>query len=308
MPPYKEPAEVHLSSEHPPPGHLILHLSDTHFLGRPEPLYGAVDSEARLRQLLGTIRASGIQADALIFTGDLTDKGEPEAYRKLRDAVEPVARELGAWPIWLMGNHDRREILREHLLGEAPVAAPLYRSYRLGGLRIITLDTSVPGQHHGELDEEQIAWLAAELARPAPEGSILAMHHPPIPMIQNLAVLTELRNQERLRRVVEGSDVRLILGGHLHFSSSSMFAGIPVSVASSTCYTQDLHVPDGGIRGRDGGQGHNFVHIYPETIVNSVAPLGSFSTVGRHLSAEEVEEQVRDAARADVQQPDRKAS
>lgn len=294
----KRPADAHFSNEHPPPGHLILHLSDTHLLGRPEPLYGAVDSDARLRQLLGDIRASDVRPDALIFTGDLTDKGEPEAYRKLRDAVEPVARDLGARLIWLMGNHDRRENLRENLLGEAPDAAPLYRSYRLGGLRIITLDTSVPGHHYGELGQEQLDWLAAELATPAPEGSILAMHHPPIPMIQNLAVLTELRNQDHLRRVIEGSDVRLILGGHLHFSSSSTFAGIPVSVASATCYTQDLHVPDGGVRGRDGGQGHNLVHVYPETIVNSVAPLGSFSTVGRRLSAEEVEERVRDAGRS----------
>lgn len=294
----KRPADAHFSNEHPPPGHLILHLSDTHLLGRPGPLYGAVDSDARLRQLLGDIRASDVRPDALIFTGDLTDKGEPEAYRKLRDAVEPVARDLGARLIWLMGNHDRRENLRENLLGEAPDAAPLYRSYRLGGLRIITLDTSVPGHHYGELGQEQLDWLAAELATPAPEGSILAMHHPPIPMIQNLAVLTELRNQDHLRRVIEGSDVRLILGGHLHFSSSSTFAGIPVSVASATCYTQDLHVPDGGVRGRDGGQGHNLVHVYPETIVNSVAPLGSFSTVGRRLSAEEVEERVRDAGRS----------
>lgn len=288
-------ADIYLSSEYPPPGHLLLHLSDTHILGRGEPLYGAVDSEARLRQLLGSIRASNLRPDALILTGDLTDRGEPAAYRKLRSVVEPVARETGAQLIWLMGNHDRREILRACLLGEAPAATPLYRSYLLGGLRIITLDTSVPGYHYGSLDSEQLAWLAAELATPAPEGTILAMHHPPIPMIQNLAVLTELRNQDRLRRVIEGSDVRLILAGHLHVSTSSMFAGIPVSVASATCYTQDLHVPDGGARGWDGGQGHNLVHVYPGTIVNSVAPLGSFSTVGTHLSAEEVEERVRGA-------------
>ncbi|MBG6217932.1 3',5'-cyclic AMP phosphodiesterase CpdA [Arthrobacter sp. CAN_A6] len=298
MSPSELRADAHISAEHPPHQHLLLHLSDTHFVGRPEPLYGAVDSEARLKQLLGDIQASGIRPDALIFTGDLTDKGEPEAYRKLRDAVEPVARELGAPLIWLMGNHDRRENLRECLLDEAPEAAPLYRSYRIGGLRILTLDTSVPGHHYGELDEDQLVWLTAELATAAPEGTILAMHHPPIPMIQNLAVLTELRNQDRLRGVIEGSDVRLILGGHLHFSSSSMFAGIPVSVASATCYTQDLHVPDGGVRGRDGGQGHNLVHVYPDSIVNSVAPLGSFRTVGRHLSAEEVEERVRDAGRS----------
>ena len=52
--------------------------------------------------------------------------------------------------------------------------------------------------------------------------------------------------------VLAGTDVRMILGGHLHYSTHSLFAGIPVSVASATCYTQDLTVPVGGTRPRDG--------------------------------------------------------
>lgn len=286
MPTASRRGDAHLSREHPPADHLLLHFSDTHFVA-DGLLYGGVDGRDRFARLLAGIGASGLRPDALIFTGDLTDSGDPQAYGALRDVVEPFAARLDAPVIWLMGNHDHRPALRSVLLGEPPEETPLHRCYRLGGLRVITLDTSVPGHHHGELDDGQLAWLEAELSRPAPEGSILALHHPPIPMVQDLAVLTELRRQDRLAEVVAGRDIRLILGGHVHFPSSSLFAGIPVSVAPSTCYTQDLTVPVGGIRGRDAAQGFNLVHVYPHTIVTSVATLGSGPTVGEYVAPEE---------------------
>ncbi|MFJ6002959.1 phosphodiesterase [Arthrobacter sp. NPDC092385] len=298
MPTPSRREDAALSREHPPADHLLLHFSDTHFVA-DGLLYGGVDGRERLGQLLAEIERSGARPDALVFTGDLTDTGDPEAYSSLRDVVEPFAEQLDAPVIWLMGNHDKRAALRSALLGEPPEEAPLYRSYRLGGLRVITLDTSVPGHHHGELDDAQLAWLEAELSRPAPEGSILALHHPPIPMVQDLAVLTELRRQDRLAEIVQGKDIRLVLAGHVHFPSSSLFAGIPVSVASSTCYTQDLNVPVGGIRGMDGAQGFNLVHVYPHTIVTSFATLGSFATVGEYVPPEEARRRLA-AAGADL--------
>ena len=39
-----------IEAEYPRPGHVLLHLSDPHLVGGPDTLYGAVDSEARLKQ------------------------------------------------------------------------------------------------------------------------------------------------------------------------------------------------------------------------------------------------------------------
>ena len=94
-----------------------------------------------------------------------------------------------------MGNHDNRAELRRLLLDEAPSMAPLDRVSMIDGLRIITLDTSVPGHHYGEITAAQLDWLADELATPAPDGTILALHHPPIPSVLDLAVTVELRDQ-----------------------------------------------------------------------------------------------------------------
>jgi Icc protein len=267
------------AGEYPRPDHFLLHLSDTHLLAAGGRLYDRVDSQRHLRELFDQIEESDGRPEAIIFTGDLADRGEPEAYDRLREIVEPVAERLGAEVIWVMGNHDERAAFRTHLLGEVGTTRPIDRVYEVNGLRIITLDSTVPGHHFGEVMPEQLDWLAEELSVNAPHGTILAMHHPPLPSVLDLAVLVELRDQSSLAEVLFGSDVRSILAGHLHYSSTGTFAGIPVSVASATCYTQDLAVPAGGTRGRDAARAFNLVHVYDQTIVHSVVPVGPSQTV-----------------------------
>ncbi|WP_346927098.1 phosphodiesterase [uncultured Arthrobacter sp.] len=281
-----------IEAEHPRPRHFLLHLSDPHLLGGTAPLHGVVDSDALLQQLFDEVRASGARPEAVIFTGDLADRGEPEAYAKLRAIVEPACQALGAKVIWAMGNHDNRENFRTGLLDQPADDAPVDHTYFINGLRVITLDTSVPGFHHGELSPDQLEWLEAELSTPAPDGTILALHHPPVPSVLDLAVLVELRGQAALAGVLRNSDVRAILGGHLHYSTTATFAGIPVSVASATCYTQDLNVPVGGTRGRDGGQAFNLVHVYEHTIVHSVVLLGDTPAVGELVTAAEAQRRI----------------
>ena len=264
------------SAEHPRPDHFLLHISDTHLLAGGGRLYDRVASEEHLRRLFDEFEASGARPEAIVFTGDLADRGEADAYRRLRGIVEPVAHDLGAELVWVMGNHDDRRAFRTELLDEPASDAPVDAVTEVGGLRIVTLDSSVPGGHYGEVSRAQLDWLAAVLAEPAPHGTILAMHHPPVPSVLDLAVSVELRDQVNLAETLVGTDVRSILAGHLHYSSTATFAGIPVSVASATCYTQDLNVPVGGTRGRDGARSFNLVHVYPTTVLHSVVPLGSF--------------------------------
>jgi len=261
------------------PLHTIVHISDTHFLAGRKPLHGAIDTDATLTQALLQLEASGIRPEALVFTGDIADLGENDAYQRIRSIVEPAAERLGARVLWVMGNHDDRARMREQLLDEPPATEPVVASIRLGGLRVIALDSSVPGFHHGELSEEQLEWLRAELATPAPEGTIVALHHPPIPTSIPLMPVLELQRQHELAAVIEGSDVRAILGGHLHYSTNSMFAGVPVSVAAATCYTMDAAAPRGELRGLGGGQSFTIVQVYDDRIVHSIVPIGDFPQV-----------------------------
>ncbi|WP_433676289.1 phosphodiesterase [Microbacterium gorillae] len=264
----------------PAPDHFILHLSDTHFVGDGELLHERIDSDRNLAELFEGFARSNTRPEAIVFTGDLADTGRDDAYARLRALVGPAAEALGAQVIWVMGNHDERVAFRRGLLDQdGDDSEPVDRVFDINGLRIIALDSTVPGHHHGEISDEQLAWLADVLSTPAPDGTLIALHHPPVPSPLGLLALVELKDQDRLAEVIRGTDVRGILGGHLHYSTNSMFAGVPVSVASATCYTQDLTVAYPGARGQDGAQSYNLVHVYGDRVLHSIVPIGQFPTV-----------------------------
>ncbi len=257
------------------PRHAIAHLSDPHLIGAGGLHYGVIDNVANLHRALDRLAAARPAPHALVFTGDLADRAEPDAYATLRSIVEPAAAKMGAIVVWTMGNHDER----------APFASGLFdsddagfqdRVHEVDGLRIVALDTSVPGHHHGELRPEQLAWLADLLATPAEHGTLLAMHHPPMPLpMIRAAELIELHDQQALADVITGagSEVRGILAGHLHLSTWSTFAGVPVSVASASCYTTDPAPIDRFVSGVDAGQAFTMVHTYDDRLVHTLVPL-----------------------------------
>jgi 3',5'-cyclic AMP phosphodiesterase CpdA len=258
---------------HAPALRTIVHVSDTHLLAGQAKLADLYDVTSNLEHTLAAIERTGVRADAIVFTGDLTDLGEPDAYRALREAVEPVAERLGAPIVWVAGNHDERPALRMELLDDSPTQEPVTGVWDLDGLRLIALDSTVPGWHHGDLGADQLAWLNRVLADPAPLGTILALHHPPLPSHLPFFDILELRHQDALADAIAGTDVRAILAGHLHYATSGMFAGVPVHVASATCYTMDLALPAVEVNGMDAGQAFHLVHVYDDTITHAVVPV-----------------------------------
>jgi 3',5'-cyclic AMP phosphodiesterase CpdA len=257
----------------PPPTHVVAHLSDTHLLFGDARQYDAIDTVARLDAALDRVARIEPAPQALVFTGDLADLADPAAYRLLRERVEPLAERIGATVVWCMGNHDERAAYSHELFG-VESEEPQDRVYEVAGLRIVSLDTSVPGWHHGEVSDEQLTWLAHVLATPAEHGTILALHHPPIPSpMVPVAEIIELQGQDRLAATLLGTDVRAILGGHYHFSSHSTFAGIPVSVAAATCYLADPAPLGRFISAVDGNTSVNVVHVYADRVVHTIVPV-----------------------------------
>lgn len=270
-------------SQHPQPDFSILHISDTHLLGGGNKLHGVIDTESRLDDMFGRIEQSGRDIRALVFTGDLADQADEDAYQRLKNLVEPHARAMGALVIWVMGNHDEREPFSTQLWGSRESSGPLDRLYDVDGLRIIALDTSVPGYHHGDLEAAQLEWLADQLKVPAPRGTVLAMHHPPIPTVIDLMGLIELENQEQLWEAIDGADVRGILAGHLHYSTHTVRAGIPVSVAAAVCYNIDLVAPRGRVLAQvDRGQSSSLVSVYADQLVFSDLPALDMPELAGH--------------------------
>jgi 3',5'-cyclic AMP phosphodiesterase CpdA len=251
--------------------HTLLHLTDVHAVA-DGALYDSVDSVAALRAALDVAVAAGGSIDAIVLSGDITDQGDEASYRIVRDIVGEAARRLGAVVVAGMGNHDERGALRSGLLGVEPSEEPYDDTVRVDGLRIITLDSTVPGAHHGDLDDDQLAWLADELAEPAPHGTVLTLHHPPIASTQPLMGPILLRRPERLAEVVKGTDVRLLLCGHTHAATMGTLAGIPVWVGPANAYAADPLTPEETVRALP-VRAFTRVDLTPDQAMATLVPL-----------------------------------
>jgi Icc protein len=264
----------------PPPQMSLLHLSDTHLLGDQRSLFGVLETEKKLEILFDRVSSSGLDLTAIVITGDLTDLGEPDAYARLSSIVTPHAASLGAEVVWVMGNHDERAAFSQVLMGGEATTDPQDTVYEWDGLRLIVLDTTVPGYHHGELTSQQLDWLRAQLATPAQRGTLIAMHHPPLPTPATLMAMIELDDQENFWSAIAGSDVRGILAGHLHYTTFTSSHGVPVSVAPGMCYTIDLFGhKDRLLVSSDRGQAASLVSVYDDQIVFSYFPTDQMPEV-----------------------------
>ncbi|MDN5797701.1 MAG: metallophosphoesterase [Intrasporangium sp.] len=259
------------------PTHVIAHLSDPHLLADGTRLHGRIDTEAQLRAALHRVEMSGEQVDVLVLSGDLTDTADPAAYRLLRELVEPVAERLGAAVVWTGGNHDERRPLAQVLFG-TDTDAPQDTATTVRGLRVIALDTAVPGRHDGGLSDAQFDWLARQLGASAAHGTILVMHHPPIVYRSPWMQLLDFREPGRLRDLLGTSDVRAILSGHLHVTSFGTLGTVPVFVAGGVSYVDDLGIPRERLMAIDGPQSWNLVEVHPDQVVGSVVPVAQHDT------------------------------
>jgi 3',5'-cyclic AMP phosphodiesterase CpdA len=254
------------------PSYVIAHLSDTHLTApgvRYNPVLDADAAVDRAAAVLRAAQADGRRLDAVVLSGDLTDSGHPDAYRRLRAAIEP----LGCPAIYATGNHDVRAEFHRSLLGRDD-AGPVLQVHRIGGLRVVVLDSSIPGAGQGRLTGEHLAELSIELAEPAPDGSIVVLHHAPLPPPSPLLSYFALESASRhaLARAVAGTDVRLVLAGHHHLAQSGVLGTVPVAVAASTAIRTDPLGPAGHERTWASGA-FNLVQVYPDTVTVSVIPV-----------------------------------
>lgn len=255
------------------PTHVLAHLSDTHLTSAGVRYNKVLDADAALERAVAVLRdsvAQGRRLDAVVLSGDLTDTGDPAAYGRLAAAVGTLA---GPIPIFATGNHDIRAEFHAQLLG-SNWAGPVLQVHDVNGLRVIVLDSSVPGAGHGRFTTTHLAELRAELATPAAAGSVVVLHHaplpPPSPLLSYFALQASARTA--LSEAIAGSDVRLILAGHHHLAQSGMLGAVPVAVAGSTAIRTDPLAPAGHERTFASGA-VNLVEVYPQTITVSVIPV-----------------------------------
>src|SRR6476620_6574356 len=140
---------------------LIAQITDTHIRMPGRLAYGKVDTTGMLDACVAEFLALDPQPDLIVHTGDLVDFGLPEEYAQFKAIMAPLRAPLLAIP----GNHDEREAMRAAFAHEdyLPTQGFLHYAVERGPLRLIGLDTLVPGEGRGELCAERLAWLDTTL-------------------------------------------------------------------------------------------------------------------------------------------------
>jgi Icc protein len=244
--------------------HRVLHLSDTHATGSGFDADG-VDALAALDQILRDCRHIA-DLDLVVVTGDIADDGSAQGCALVRERVGRFAAERGISHVYATGNHDRRPGftaalgtghfdaqgvdvgLLLHGLDDERAALSM-----IGGLRVITLDSLVPGSGHGVVSHAQLDALGELLRDPAPAGTIIALHHPPIHTpTAPWMIEAGLRNRDELAAVLEGTDVVAVLCGHFHLQLTGRLGGTTVWATPGVVTRIDLTAPPHIVRGVNG--------------------------------------------------------
>lgn len=262
----------------PRPARTLAQLSDLHITGDGSLVGGVVDVRARLLSALDVLTTWNVSCDAWVFSGDLSDDGSDASYAWLRETVGLASERAGVPVIWGNGNHDERAAFRTGLLGEPASDMPYLAEHHLGGLRVLVVDSTVPGLPGGRLAPETLAWLGDRLARPASEGTVVVMHHAPLPPVQDAAWGWVLADPKELATLIRGTDVRAVLSGHFHHAAFGVFAGVGAAVAPALAYNQDLTLGH-DLRGQDASPGFSLVEFYPDVVTHTVVPLQTGATV-----------------------------
>jgi len=156
---------------------LVAQITDTHITIPGALVYGVVDTAKNLERAVAALNGLSTAPDVTVITGDLVEGGEPEEYAHLRALLSPLRMPVLAIP----GNHDAREPMRGAFGADGYLPRQGFLSYVIEDhpLRIVALDTLVPGEVGGALCAERLLWLDRVLAA-TDRPTLVLMHHPPL--------------------------------------------------------------------------------------------------------------------------------
>jgi Icc protein len=196
------------------PTTLLAQISDPHIR-----LDGADDENSgpALAAAVDRVLALDQLPDAVVVTGDIANSGDPREHERARELLAPLPM-----PIHLAaGNHD--------LFPE-----PQRYAVAVGGLRLVTCDTSIRGRDDGQLE---VDWLAAQLDEDRETPTVVAMHHPPfligVQWLDELG-LPEADRSALAELLARSPQVKRVVAGHVHRTIATTLGGCGVVTCAST--------------------------------------------------------------------------
>lgn len=248
----------------------FIQITDLHLTSNDQLLYDRIDTWQRLCTALSA--AGHFTPDAVLVTGDIYNS-DAASSSELTALVDKASQELDCPVLVLPGNHDDPKT-NTYGTGQAVAIGPDPGDhvYRIDDMRVLTLNTHGQGTLQGHVTDAQLEWLDSQLQSDAPSGTVLAMHHPPTPTAHEFLSTVGLAHPHRLAAVLQATDVRLIVSGHLHFPTTSMLGTIPVWSGPALAYQQNAYAPAGTLQGIDAA-GISVIDFFADTHAIVPVPL-----------------------------------
>ena len=213
---------------------LIAQISDIHIRDHLGMFGELVDTSKTLEKAIKLLNALDPQPDVVLATGDLTDDGTKEQYSQFLEIIAPLNAPLLPLP----GNHDDYSEFINAFSSTLPDEIPKnHCSYVIDNfpVRLIALDTSLPGQHDALFSEDHELWLSQVLAREKDKPTLIFTHFPPFETGINFMDISGLKSADRLEKIIRNNpQVKLVVAGHVHRPIQTSFASTMISVCPST--------------------------------------------------------------------------
>ncbi|WP_342416093.1 metallophosphoesterase [Paenibacillus sp. FSL R10-2782] len=219
----------------------FIHITDTHINAPGNAKQFPIAHHAeKVEQAFRHIQETNVKPSFVLITGDISHEGDVEDYRFIRSLFNKASEELGV-PIYVvLGNHDHLPAFREGYLGEDPSSDKYYYSQHVEGLRIIGLNSQIPGQPGGIIDETQLVWLQQQLEEPAVKGTVIALHHPLIYLGDYTLPGMLVENRNDVMQAISGTDVVGVFSGHIHSNYFANYNDVLHIAAAGTSFTAEF--------------------------------------------------------------------
>jgi Icc protein len=217
-------------------------MSDLHLVPEGE-LSMTLDTAARLEQAVETVIARYGDADFCVLAGDLADLGQAAAYERLKAIVARLPI-----PVHItLGNHDDRPTFLEVFGADhATETGNVDKVIDIKGYRIILLDSSEPGRVDGVLEPAQITWLQQRLAEARDRPVIVILHHNANALHIESDTIRMLEPDAFIEALKTHPDVRQVIAGHVHLTSTANYRGLPFTTLAGGHYSVSFNVDQPG--------------------------------------------------------------
>ncbi|RLJ22620.1 3',5'-cyclic-AMP phosphodiesterase [bacterium endosymbiont of Escarpia laminata] len=207
----------------------VLQLTDCHLYADTSRCLLGLNTQETLNLVSAMALEQLGTPDMILATGDLVHDASETGYQRFRKQFAG----FDAPTFCLPGNHDIPEVMARLLNQDGISTIP---STQQGNWSLIFLDSTIPKEPGGHLDESQLELLEDELQKHPDKHTLVCMHHHPVPVDSAWMDSMALNNPEPLFELLaKHKQVKGILCGHIHQVFERNYHNLLLLGSPSTC-------------------------------------------------------------------------